>query len=188
MTTSTGARSLPAPAAPGILQASLTNEPFRRPGVRASSRARRAAATLPDRRGTHRRADHVLPVHQVHILQALCGKSGLVADEEREVRADEDFVADHHGLFTTRKHTHMQRLGADHTEKSTDSQLVIGTCKNKQPHTQIENKQPTHKPHARRLPTGEEAGAQSVAQWLLPFSHTIPPRSSCTRPPRPCAG
>ena len=23
---------------------------------------------------------------------------------------------------------------------------------------------------------------QSVAQWLLPFSHTIPPRSSCTRP------
>ena len=23
---------------------------------------------------------------------------------------------------------------------------------------------------------------QSVAQWLLPFSHTVPPRSSCTRP------
>ena len=123
MTTSTGARSLPAPPGPGILQASLTNEPFRRPGVRASSRARRAAATLPERRGTHRRATHVLPVHQVHILQALCGERGLVAGE---VRADEDFVADHHGLLTTRKHTHMQRLGADHTEKSTDSQLVIG--------------------------------------------------------------
>jgi hypothetical protein len=54
-----------------------------------------------------------------------------------KIRADEDedFVADHHGLFTTRKHTRMQRLGADHTEKSTDSQLVIGTCNNKQPAT-----------------------------------------------------
>jgi hypothetical protein len=29
---------------------------------------------------------------------------------------------------------------------------------------------------------------QSVAQWLLPFSHTVPPRSSRTRPSRPCAG
>ena len=39
-----------------------------------------------------------------------------------------------------------------------------------------------HKPHAPAHQRARKQAPQSVAQWLLPFSRTVPPRSSRTRP------